>query len=187
MLYCHYCIYIRSILLYGVFFRFHLGQGSWEKAAEQPSHRKGKWKRVSVAVSCVSMQVREKEKHSSVIRMTPVNKAPVISVNTHKYYANVQTECAWHDLSHTHKHTQNGDVTPPPQWRVCGLSLIFLHIHNFLIQQVCARVFVGSVLPFALTGAKLVSVTSPQTAASCPQVEKKSLINNCWLNLLTPH
>lgn len=55
---------------------------------------------------------------------------------------------------------------------MCVLSLIFLHIHSFLIQQVCERVSVGSVSAFVPAQ---VSVTSPQTAASCAQMETNPL------------
>lgn len=126
--------------------------------------------RVSGAASCVSVQVREKEKHFCHLECCQSTR-PRSSRWTHKYYANLQTVHGM--LTYT---LTMACLTPPPQWRlsVCVSSLVFMHIHNFLIQQVCKRVFVGSVLPFAPARDKLVLVTSPQTAASA-QVETNPL------------
>lgn len=123
---------------------------------------------MSRAASCVSVQVREKERTlfchlpSWDIWMSPVIKATFVSEHTQ-----ILCKCACHP--HWHIRTM-------VFWHLCQSDVIFTYIHNFPIHQVCDR---GNVLVCVPTQAKQISVTPPHCSFLCSN-GNKSLTNNCY-------
>lgn len=153
VLHFHSCAHIRSTLLQEApFTKAFIEAKEAEKRRQRSPPIKGEVKeREWSAASCVSVQVREEEKrcHESVELCHLANIMQMCKMNIHITSITHSQQCF------------NTSTTV-----TCVLSFTFMHIHNFLIHQVCERVFVGSVLPDQTGWSHTM-----QTGASCAQVE----------------